>query len=1396
MGMERDTVADHTSSVYIPMDRRQALAQGSSLPDRTTGSALFADISGSTLLTEALARTLGPRLGAEELTRQLNRIYDVLIAEVDRYGGSVIGFAGDAITCWFAEPDSSGPEKQELPRLTSVSSTRSGQAARNNSEGFLYAPLRATACALAMQRAMGQFAVVELPAGETVELAMKAAVASGPARRFLVGDPDIQLIDALAGETVARMAAAERLADRGEVVVDAQTAAYLGKQAQVVEWRTEVETGDRFAIVDKLMIPVEPAGWPPLALQALYEDQVRPWLLPAVHERLREGLGEILLELKPGVALFLRFEGIDYDGDEAAGAKLDAYIRWVQGLLAKYEGSLLQLIIGDKGSYLYAAFGAPIAHEDDARRAVLAAMELRTPPADMDFIRPVQIGISQGMVRAGAYGGTTRRTYGVLSDEVNLAARLMQHAAPGEVLVSKRVQKAVSGAFTWETLPPVRVKGKSRRIPVTRLVGVGKAQVRAGSAAYTGLLVGREAELAQLVQFSQPLFEGKFVGLAYVYGEAGVGKSRLVYELRQLFTGVELLILDLGMQSGIGNRIFSNQATIEWFTCLAEQILHQSLNPFKYFLREYFDQYTDSSEEENKARFDEILGTLIADLQKPGFRERSNEIVRELERTRSMLGALVDLHWEGSLYEQLEPKLRFGNILAAFKTLIMAESLRRPVVLHIEDAHWLDEDSQELLKALTRNVETYPFAVLLTGRYRDDGSRFVVGVDEDVSQQAIDLDELPPADIQSLAQQTLGGAIDGELAAFLMEKTNGNPLFVEQLVQDMRERTLIQVENGEWKIERAGMEEVPASINAVMIARLDRLAARIKATVQTAAVLGHEFQVQVLSRMLRGDAQLTERIRQAEAQMIWSALSELRYIFRHTLMRDAAYEMQLRAHLQKLHALAGEAIERVYTSDLGPHYADLAYHYGKAGDDRQAFRYARLAGERAAAQFANHEAIDHLEAALQSAGRLALGETLEERQEIHVALGRLLTNTAQYDHALDHLDKALELAIERGDPDAQARACRWSAEVYESRSEYASALEWVRRGLDALKDRDEHSTEAAELSLIAGLIHTRQGDYDSALERCQRAMRIAQRSRELTVLARSYNLLGHITRLRGQVTAAIRHFARAFDLYQRAGDLPGQATSHNLIANGLAEIGQWRQADEHYHQARQAFDQIGDVYNRAFADNNLGEIRLKRGELEDALAFYQTALQTMEQIGGSRYVLGVMHMNLGATFIRRGETDTAHAHLRISQEHFEQVQARDWLPELHRHYAQAALHVGELSEAEAQGQRALSLARELEMQGEEGKSLRVLGESAIAQGQFSQARTYLDASISLLRQVGDEYANARSQLALARLHATQGDQTAALTALEGCISIFERLEAALDLNTARELQKELANDPS
>jgi len=224
---------------YLPQDRRWALARGSDLPEHTDGTALFADLSGFTPLTEALDRTLGARQGTEEMTRQINRVYHALIAEVDRFGGSVIGFAGDAITCWFNDKK--------------VKGKRQKATVDDPDPPFIFYLLpsaqRAVACALALQEVMHQFASIPLPDGSTTALALKVALASGPARRLVVGDPSIQLFDVLAGATLARMAAAEHLAERDEVLIDESTAAALGNLIQVAEWRTDDATGERFAVL-------------------------------------------------------------------------------------------------------------------------------------------------------------------------------------------------------------------------------------------------------------------------------------------------------------------------------------------------------------------------------------------------------------------------------------------------------------------------------------------------------------------------------------------------------------------------------------------------------------------------------------------------------------------------------------------------------------------------------------------------------------------------------------------------------------------------------------------------------------------------------------------------------------------------------------------------------------------------------------------------------------------------------------------------------------------------------------------------------------------------------------------------------------------------------------------
>lgn len=250
-------------SAYIPRDRLFALAGGESLPDRASGAVLFADVSGFTPLTRTFADALGHKRGAEALLNVLNPLFETLIEPVHRYGGSVIGFAGDAITCWFDD-------------LLAPSSTAQIEKAT----------LRAVAAALAMQAGLAQLAAVPTPAGVEVSLSVKVAIAAGPARRFLVGDPAIQRIEVLAGETLVRMAAAETHAGQGEVVVSREVAASLGDALRVSAWRAE----ELVAVVGGLTGAVEPSPWP-LPPAALPAELARQWLLPAVYEQLHSGDG-------------------------------------------------------------------------------------------------------------------------------------------------------------------------------------------------------------------------------------------------------------------------------------------------------------------------------------------------------------------------------------------------------------------------------------------------------------------------------------------------------------------------------------------------------------------------------------------------------------------------------------------------------------------------------------------------------------------------------------------------------------------------------------------------------------------------------------------------------------------------------------------------------------------------------------------------------------------------------------------------------------------------------------------------------------------------------------------------------------------------------------------------
>ncbi len=1186
-------------SAYIPMDRRQALARGESLPDRTSGAALFADISGFTPLTEALLKELGPRRGADELTRHLNLVYDALIAEVDRYGGSVVGFSGDAITCWFDSDPSA------LPSVA-------GQAG-----------LRATACSLAMQQAMRRFATVKTPSGGTVSLAMKAAVAGGPVRRFLVGDPHIQVIDVLAGATLDRMAEAEHYANKGEVVLGAEVIAQIGDNVEIAEWRGDAETGKRFGVVAKLARAVEVAPSPMVTMEGMEGTQgtegteagLRAWLLPPVYERLTTGQGQFLAEIRPAVALFLKFGGIDYDGDEAAGAKLDAYVRWTQNVLRRYEGYLLDLTIGDKGSYFYGVFGAPLAHDDDPARAVAAALELRLSSPELDFISGAQIGISRGRMRTGAYGGSTRRTYGVLGDAVNLAARLMSQAEPGQILVSQDIAEATAQSYNFKSIGPIPVKGKQEPVPVAMVLDRRSPSAQRSVGLFTHSLVGRDAELARMEQILESVLtgEGQIIRLE---GEPGAGKSHLATEFvkRAKRRG-------LRGATGICQSISQNIPYSPW-----RQIFRTVLIHFGF----------QRAELESQTAFQSTFHNLQSAIQ-----ENPNWLLR-----LPLLGDLLGLPIPDNITTAtFEPRLRQEALFALVVELIQSWAKTRPLLFLIDDAHWMDEASLGLTLALSRVIFQAPVLLLLTQRRPlHEDKPLLPELDQLTGYHYLNLNELSPEGIAALVANRLQARPSALALSLIQAQAQGNPFFTEELVDALREAGNLQRQaDGAWTLSEAMFNAlhdanclvisasgdasytdawmlapnaqlsavdlgIPDSIHGVVLSRIDRLPEAHKATLKVASVIGRAFELDLLAQAhpaqpsrdtLLGQIELLETRDFAHLE---TPPPRLAYMFKHNITQEVAYETLLEAQQRELHQTVANALE-----GLRPDVVEqLAYHYSRSGVRHKMMFYLDKAARKAQREYANETALNYYSQAL------ALEERWEWRKG-QVEISHILGRRAEEQVALRTLEGAPSAPVSEV-------AYLWG-QYHEAVGDYAEAQAAIERALEACRDRADVPGEVRCLSQL-GLIARRRGDYDSAKAWYSQALaffhdEITSSDEEAQVFAQALNGLGIVHRQQGNFDEAKKCYEQALTVSRKSGNRKDEADALNSLGVTASYQRSFVEALAYHRQALEIRRVIGDRTGVGGSLISLAQVVRDAGDYGQAQEYFAEAL-TIQQVTGNR----------------------------------------------------------------------------------------------------------------------------------------------------------------------------------
>lgn len=1280
---------------YVAQDRLRALADGTGLPDRTTGSALLVDVSGFTAWTEALRQDLGTRHGAEQLTRRLSEVYSALISEVERGGGSVIGFAGDAMLCWF-------------------------DGARG--DGTRESGLRALGSAFGMQTAIGAFS----------DFGLKVAITSGPARRLVVGDPEVQRLDALAGETVARASTAERHAASGEVLVDEATAHASASALVVRGWRIDAG-GERFAVVTAGPgAEARRAGEAEARARLPAPPTLRPWLHGAVFDRETSG-SAFLTEFRPCVVVFVRFTGIDFDAD-TAGSDLDAFVRQVQRVATRYGGTLMDITIGDKGSYAHLNFGALEAHEDDARRAVKAARELprRTPLT-------LQTGIAQGVLRVGAYGGLTRKTFGALGDEVNLAARLMTTATAGELLLSGPVRQAVAQDFVCEPRPPLPIKGKAEPLPVFAVTGESrKRAMRLQEPNYALPMVGRVDELQRVEEKLDLAAKGQGQVVAIV-AEAGLGKSRLVAEIV---------------------RSARRRGFVGYGGACQSDALQTPYHVWKGIAGAFFD----------------------VDHEQPQ-RKRVRHLEREIEdRAPSRLDAMpllngmLDLNLPDNAFTlSLEPATRQSALHALLEDCLRSAAEDEPLLIVVEDMHWVDALSHELLERLAKALANSRVCFLLAYRPPRIARLEAPRLEALGHFTRIELRELTGAEATLAIRAKLaqlyparGGGLPEGLAQTLMARAQGNPFYLEELLNYVRDRGLDPTDIGNL--------ELPDTLHSLILSRIDQLSEQEKNTLRVASIVGRWFR----ARWLTGCYPALGAFPQVKAALdVLGALEitpldspepELAYLFKHIVTHEVTYESLPFATRAKLHEQLAMYLEDQTAAEHAPPMLEtLAFHYGRSSNAAKRREYLLKAAEAASGSFANDAALAHY------GELLPLLEDARERSAIHVQRGEVLERIGRFDDA----DRDYRSALEMDPQDLAAQAAAWTAlgRMNRRRGDNTRALEWLGRA------REAHARLEDKLSLgltqnETGAVLIRMGESARAHEALQQALALAREVGDRPGAARAMGNLGVVAQAQADYATARSLQEQSLSLRRELGGKAGIAAS--LI--DLSKVA-WAQGD--FPTARVLLEEslglareMGDKPAIANALNNLGNVAGAQGDAAAAKDLYGQSLVLNREMGDAGGIAAAL-LNLGICALGDGDPTTARALLDECLDLCRQTSHTAGAAMALNILGAVALAQGDPAGARAIQQESLALCEAMGDQTGQAFALLGLGLAGLAEGRPS-AREPILASLRLRVETGERAEQIASLVGVAGVAWLAGDAPQAARWLGAIGSALQALGSALD----------------
>lgn len=1222
------------------------------------GTMLFADVSGFTELTERLSRR--GKAGSEEIASVLDAAFAELVAAAYAYDADLLKWGGDALLLLF------------------------------RGDGH---PQRAAAAAARMRRALEEMRRLRTSVGP-VRLQISIGAHSGTFQLFLVGDVHRELV--VAGADATATVRTEAVADAAQIALSPATAALL-EPGLLGAAKGEVTLLDG----EPLLPPIVPPFFDPTGV-----DLAR--LLPTeyAHELRGEASDP---ELRHVAIAFVELRGTDEllaeQGPEALAEALDEGIGTIQHTCLRFGVTFAQTDVGAGGVKAILLTGAPRSAGGDEEELLLrAARAIVERPGRL----PVRIGANSGRVFAGIVGPASRRTYTFYGDTTNTAARIMARAAPGQVLVRREALDRVRTTYALEAVEPFPAKGKAELV---HAVAVGEAVGEREHAA-TGPFVGREAELGLLLEALGHAREGAG-GLVLVTGEAGVGKSRLLVELRSWLVGLRSVFVQCEQLDAA-----RPYATVGAVLARALQL---GARP---------------SPAEAEARLRHAIA-----LRAPA-----------LEPWLPLLGVVLGLDLPPTpetarLDERFVPE-RIAETVGAFLRALVPDT----ALLLLDDAHWLDEASSELIGRLARGLEELPWLLVVARRDRPGGFRTPDGAQAAV----LALEPLAPGLARELVQAlTEDAPLPPHVVDAVAERSGGSPLFLTELVAAVRA-------GGE-------LAALPGSVEALMAAQIDELPPRDRSILRHAAVLGGRFDLETLLTTLGlGAPEGASVLLRLEDYLVADDEGSVR--FRHGLLREAAYEGLPFRRRRELHERVGAALERRAGDDAETIADALSHHFFEAADWERARRYGWLAGRRAKEVYANVDAAAHLERALAAARRRRRVRP-EEVSRIAEALGDVRVALGEFEAALEAFRAARRRL--RGDAVEEARLLHKESYVPYRLGRYAEAQRRLDRGLALLEEvrSGPAIAQRARIEARRAAVEQAQGRLREAIAWCERAIADAEIGQAKDALAHGLNVLDSAYVALGQPDRAT-HGRRALQLFDELGELSQKAGLLNNLGILAYYDGGWDEALASYREAREAWEQAGDRWAASFAASNIAEVLSSQGRLDEAAPLLRDVLR-VSQAAGTRSRVATALAELGKLEARRGEIAGALARLRDARAIFAELGEEAAALDVDARIAEALVLGGDAERAGALARRALGRAEDADAGPLSAPVLlRVLGLAHLLAGRLEPGREALRRSVAAAEAIRSNYDVAVALDALAHAERLAGADGAAAARRD---ALFERL---------------------